>query len=130
MHGKDYSQWHTLKTAIHNEKKRPHFHEREIWFSSLGANIGFEQDGRGSDYLRPLIILRKFNNEICLVLPLTKNHKKGTHYFSFSYQDNFISTAILSQIRLIDVKRLEYKSGSISKVDFAQLKQKLKQLIA
>lgn len=130
MHEKDYSQWHTLKSTIHNVKERPHFHEREIWFSSLGANIGFEQDGRGIDYLRPLIIIRKFNNEVCLALPLTKNQKTGPHYFAFSYQEDFVSTAILSQIRLIDAKRLEYKSGTISKNEFIQLKQKLKQLIA
>ena len=130
MHEKNYQKWHTQKAAINSEKDRPHFHEREIWFCSLGANIGFEQDGRGDDYLRPVIILRKFNQQVCLAVPLTKNYKKGIHYFNFSYQNSFISTAILSQIRLIDAKRLEYKSGNITEIDFNQLKQKLKQLLA
>ena len=128
MHTKEYSLWHGIKTIIHNNKKRPHFHEREIWFCSLGANVGFEQDGRGDAYLRPVIVLRKFNKEVCLVIPLTKNHKKGIHYFNFSYQTDLISTAILSQIRLVDVKRFEYKNGNISEFDFSQLKQKLRQL--
>jgi len=130
MHKKDYSDWQKLKSSVHNDKKRPKFHEREIWFTTLGSNVGFEQDGQGEDYLRPVVIVRKFNNEVCLVVPLTKNQKKGIHYFSFSYQEGVISTAILSQIKLIDSKRLNYKSGYIPKKDFISLKEKLKQLIA
>jgi mRNA interferase MazF len=130
MNKKDYSQWQKLKTNVHNEKQRPYFHEREIWFCSLGANIGFEQDGRGEDYLRPVVILKKFNNEVCLIIPLTKSRKKGIHYYSFSHKDDFISTAILSQIRLIDSKRLDYKAGDIAENDFILLKQKLMRLLA
>jgi len=61
---KNYKNWHKKKTKINNEKERPYFHEREIWFCNLGLNIGFEQDGVGEDFLRPIIIIRKFNNEI------------------------------------------------------------------
>ncbi len=127
---KDYTVWHNIKTKMHNEKERPFFHEREVWFCSLGANIGFEQDGRGAEYLRPVVIIKKFNNEICWVIPLTKNEKKGRYYFSFSYTNYVVSTAILSQIRLIDSKRFEYKSGTMNEFDFAVLKQKLTQLLA
>lgn len=130
MNQKNYSNWHDLKTTVNNEKVRPKFHPREIWFATIGNNIGFEQDGQGKYYLRPVIIIRKFNNEVCLVIPLTKNQKKGIHYYSFSYQEKVTSTAILSQIRLIDSKRLNYKSGYISEKDFILLKEKLKQLIA
>ena len=118
------------KAFIHNKKQRPFFHEREIWFCSLGSNVGFEQDGRGEKYLRPVVVIRKFNNEICLIVPLTKNKKKGIHYFNFEYLDGFISTAILSQVKLIDSKRFEYKSGDIKEGDFVKLKEKLRQLIA
>jgi len=93
MQEKEYTIWHRIKTIVHNEKERPYFHEREIWFCSLGANIGFEQDGRGEEYLRPAIIIRKFNNEVGWIVPLTKNQKKGKYYFSFSYTDQMISTA-------------------------------------
>lgn len=127
---KDYLSWHKIKFDINSQKERPHFHAREIWFCSLGFNIGFEQDGSGSDYLRPVIILKKFNKEVCLIVPLTKNKKNGIHYFSFSYIDEIESTAILSQIRLIDSKRLKYLSGYISENSFKMLKEKLKLLIA
>ena len=113
---------------LHKDKKRPFFHEREIWFCHLGTNIGFEQDGQNDQFLRPVIILRKFNNEICLVVPLTRTLKEGIHYFIFAFKDQK-SSAILSQIRLVDSKRLKYKSGDINQADYKQLKQKLKQLL-
>lgn len=130
MNRKNYFQWHSLKTFINNEKERPNFHEREIWFCSLGCNVGFEQDGRGKDCLRPVLVLRKFNKQICLIIPLSRNNKKGIHYFQFSYIRDLASTAILSQVRLIDSKRFKYLDGYISKGDFGSLKEKLKRLIA
>jgi len=127
---KDYLEWHSLKAKVNNEKERPYFHEREIWFCSLGANIGFEQDGKGKEYLRPIVIIKKFNNEVCLIVPLTKTRKKGIHYFSFLVKESILNSAILSQVRLIDSKRLEYKIDTISEDDFYLLKQKLIRLLA
>ncbi len=126
---KDFQEWHKSKSDIDEHKIRAFFHEREIWFTSLGLNVGFEQDGRGDKFLRPIIILKKFNNEVLWCIPLTKNHKKGKYYFSFHLEDK-ISTAILSQIRLVDAKRLQYKIGDISEENFDELKQKLIQLLA
>ena len=126
---KDYGFWHKIKTFLHNEKPRIYFHLGEVWFCNLGANIGFEQDGDGKEYLRPVIILRKFNNEIFWAIPLTKTKKEGRYYYHFYFRDDSGSTAILSQIRLLDAKRLKYKTGTVSQSDFAEIKQKLKQLL-
>ena len=41
-----------------------------------------------------------------------------------------VSTAILSQIRLIDCKRLQYKIGDMDQKNFDEIKEKLKQLLA
>ncbi len=127
MH-KDFQKWHTQKSFLHVEKIRPFFHEREVWFCSLGANVGFEHDGRGDEFLRPVLILKKFNQEICWGLPLTRNHKKGIYYFSFLL-NGFVSTVILSQIRLIDGKRLHYKIGDVSEKDFCEIKKHPTQLL-
>src|SRR3990167_8549365 len=103
---KNFKNWHKIKHYLHNKKERPFFHEGEVWFCSLGENIGFEQDGRGKEFMRPVIILKKFNNEVLWGVPLTKNTKAGKYYFTFTLK-NMASTAILSQIRLIDAKRLK-----------------------
>ncbi|MEK7504881.1 MAG: type II toxin-antitoxin system PemK/MazF family toxin [Patescibacteria group bacterium] len=126
---KNFLIWHEEKGWLHEEKIRPFFHEREVWFTSLGVNVGFEQDGRGKKFLRPVIVLKKFNNEVLWAIPLTKNQKKGVYYFPLEIKRGAISTAILSQIKLIDAKRLQYKIGDLEEKDFIKLKEKIRQLL-
>ena len=125
---KNFKEWFQEKTEVHSEKARPHFREGEVWFAALGANIGFEQDGRGGEYLRPVAIIRKFNNEILWAVPLTKTAKSGPFYFSFPLEGN-TSTAILSQIRLVDAKRLFYRFGVMRVEDTEEMKKRLKALL-
>ena len=129
MSHKEYSRWHTTKSII-NEKERPAFNEKEIWFANIGSNIGCEEDGKGKTFLRPVIILRKFSKEACLAVPLTRSFRVGVFYYNFSFSEGPISTAILSQLRLIDSKRLNYRAGTIGKNDFVELKEKLRRLLA
>ena len=65
---KDFQHWHNEKSNLHEEKIRPFFHKREVWSASVGINVGFEQDGRGEQFLRPVLVLKKFNE--VLMLPL------------------------------------------------------------
>jgi len=126
---KDFQKWHKKKNHIENERPRVFFKEREIWLCYLGENVGFEQDGRGDEFLRPVIILKKFNNEVLWAIPLTRTEKKNKYYFSFKFDDE-TSVAILSQIRLVDAKRLKYKMGDMKAIDFRDLKNKIRQLLA
>ncbi|MEK7564920.1 MAG: type II toxin-antitoxin system PemK/MazF family toxin [Patescibacteria group bacterium] len=130
---KDFQTWHNKKSQIDDIEKRPFFHEREIWFCHLGANVGFEQDGIGEDFLRPVLILRKFNVYMFWALPLTKpkkeNNKKEIYYFKFSFGSGTESLAILSQIRTVDARRLSYRIGEINQKDFVGLTEKLKALL-
>jgi mRNA interferase MazF len=125
---KDYVIWHKKKTDINDSKNHPFFHEREIWYCSIGANVGFEQDGGGEDFLRPIIIFRKFNNEIFWAIPLTHTQKKTKYYFEFYFNNNS-SSAILSQIRLMDAHRLSHKIGDLSEEDYKNLNKKFKALL-
>ena len=128
---KDFRHWHDTKQVLHNEQARIFFKEREIWFCYLGENIGFEQDGRGNEFLRPVVVLKKFNNTIFWAVPLTKTEKlPHMYYFAFSFQASTASTAILSQLRLMDAKRLKYKSGTMTQTDFISIKTKIRQLLA
>ena len=123
-------KWHSCKQVIENEHPRLLFKEQEIWFCHLGENVGFEQDGRGPEYMRPVIVLRKFNSEVFWAVPLTMTQKRNRYYFSFTFKADEVSTAILSQLRLVDAKRLKYKIGTIHQSDFETLKSKIRQLLA
>jgi len=126
---KDFQKWHDKKSQIDDIEKRPFFHEQEIWFCHLGTNIGFEQDGSGEDFQRPVVIIRKFNSEVCWVIPLSKTDKRNKYYFPFKFDDKITSVAILSQIRLLDARRLSRRIGTMKEDDFKQLINKIKALL-
>lgn len=124
---KDFDNWNDIKKKIDN-KTRPYFHEREIWFANVGLNIGFEQNGKGDNFLRPILVIKKFNNEIMWGIPMTGSPKTGRYYFLINSLSN-VGSVVLSQLRLVDCLRLEYKIGSISAKEFVQIKEILKQFL-
>ena len=91
----DFDNWNAKKKKAHKEKQRPFFYEQEAWFCTLGVNIGFEEDGKGDDFLRLVLVLRKFNKAILWALPMTKNIKSGKYYHEISF-DGRNSSLILS----------------------------------
>lgn len=135
---KDFQRWHNQKARIHESGKRPGFHEREVWWCALGANVGFEQDGGGRDFLRPILIFKKFNREIFWGIPLTQTKKNTEFYFQFNIVqfdthgkelNKIPSTAILSQMRLIDASRLSHKLEDMVSGDFQSITKKFKALL-
>ena len=127
---KDFQTWHREKSRLHAEHPRVFFHLREVWWCSLGANIGFEQDGKGEQFSRPVLILKKFNNEIGWVLPLTTREKLGMYYAPVFLGDGKKRMAILSQLRLIDAKRLYRKVGTLPLENFLAIQKAVITLIS
>jgi len=113
---KDFQKWHDKKVIIDEQQNCLFFHERDIWFSHLGTNIGFEQDGKGENFGRPVVVFRKFNNEVFWAIPLTTRNKGGKFYTAIDLGDGVNRMAILSQLRLLDAKRLYQKIGVINEV--------------
>ncbi len=105
------------------------FHEREIWWTSLGLNIGAEQDGKHELFERPVLIIRKFNREVLWVVPLTRSQKNSRYYFPIQYGSTQNSVVILSQLRLISSKRLLRKIDTLSIVQFESVVRSLGKLI-
>jgi hypothetical protein len=54
---KDFDRWNERKKIIHDSGENKLYHAREIWWCSLGVNIGSEQDGDNENYTRPVLIL-------------------------------------------------------------------------
>jgi len=110
---KTFDAWNSRKKQIDAAEPRVFFHEREIWFSHMGVNEGFEQDGKGETFGRPVIIFRKFNKQVFWGIPLTTREKSGKFYLPIDLNDGLPRKAILSQLRLMDAKRLYQKLGTI-----------------
>lgn len=104
------------------------FHEREIWWCSLGLNLGDEQDGKHQDFERPVLVLRKFNDRIAWVIPLTSRLKTGVYYHTLTYSGKS-SVLILSQLRLVSVKRFKRFLRKVSSAQFDVIRTRLKNLL-
>ena len=113
--------WNKQKQLIHQRNKKIEFSDGEIWWIHFGQNIASEIYGKGDDFLRPAIIIRKVFRDACLVIPLTSKQKTGSYYFPFSFK-NKTQYALLHQIRYLDAKRLHHKYGDIAAKDFQKLK--------
>ena len=122
---KDFDIWNELKKKLNN-KNPIYVSEREIWFCSVGINIGSEQDGKHELFERPVLVLKKVTNNTFLGVPLTSNKKKGSWYVNIESTN---SSAIISQIKLFDTRRLARKLKSISSEEFDKIKNELKNYI-
>jgi hypoxanthine phosphoribosyltransferase len=125
----DFDEWNKIKKRTQTKHKRANIKEGEIWYVKLGKNIGFEEDGKGPIFQRPVIILKKFNNTSFHAIPLSTTTKEGRYYFKFQFKKEKTSTALVSQGKYLDTKRLIGKIGDISKNELKKLKKTIIELI-
>jgi mRNA interferase MazF len=125
---KDFSEWHRLKSALQETEVPFFFFEREVWFASIGVNIGDEEDGRGERFWRPVVVFRKFTHNLFWGIPLTSTVRTGSYYHQLDFNDDN-STALLLQMRPLDRKRLIRKIGTISNEQFELLRQRIDELM-
>lgn len=126
---KDWDGWSQKKQEMHNHEVVPFFHEREVWWCSLGVNVGSEQDGTGKNYDRPIAIIRGFNKDIFFGVALTGKRKAGRYYFYLGNIEGRDASAILSQVRIIDAKRLVRKAMTLDQALFTRLKAALQKTL-
>lgn len=127
MH-KDFDRWNSEKKKTHIETPRL-YTVREIWWCRLGVNIGSEQDGRGDTFLRPAIILRGFGPDACLIVPLTTSAREHPFRIFVGIVDGHEARANLSQLRVVDTRRLVEKIGFLEKGIFGDLRKIARELL-
>ena len=119
---KDFDKWNTVKKITHTERPRL-YTVREIWWCKLGINIGTEQDGKGEWYDRPCVIMRGFGPDACLVIPLTTSVREHPLRAPVGLVEGKEARANLSQIRVVDARRLTRKVGFLEKKVFLELRK-------
>jgi mRNA interferase MazF len=124
---KDFDNWNQLKKKVENEQLR-FYSVREIWWCQLGVNIGSEQNGKGEKFLRPVVIVRGFGSDTCLILPLTTSIKNHPLRVPVGLVDGKEAKANLSQLRLVDTRRLVEKVGFLDKTHFESLIKRVRDL--
>ena len=126
---KRYNEWNQIKIKINAKTKKiitPK--EREVYWASIGENIGNEQNGKGDIFSRPVLIIKRFSRSMFFGVPLSTQTKEGNFFYNFTFLDK-PSNALVVQGRIFDTKRLENRIGMIDKDDFENIKKSLKELL-
>ncbi|MDO4978865.1 MAG: type II toxin-antitoxin system PemK/MazF family toxin [Candidatus Saccharibacteria bacterium] len=120
---KNFQKWMRLKENIHNKNNRRSIKEGQIWWISVGENVGVEINGKSDKFSRPVIIYKKLSNMGFMGIPLTSQYHDGSWYVSFEF-NNKQEYAALSQARTFSVARLcDGKCmGELSESDFSKVR--------
>lgn len=125
---KDFTGWINIKKKLHDKEHKPPFvSEGDIWWTSLGENVGSEVNGKSEIFSRPVIILKKLAHGFYFVVPTSTKLNKGTWYIPFRHKE-IDSVACLHQARAIDYRRLSSKLGTLDNNDFKDIKEGFRSL--
>jgi len=85
---KRFLEWIGLKERLHtSEHKPPHVSHGDIWWASIGENVGSEINGKSKQFSRPVIVFKKLAHGFYFVIPTTTQVKTGTWYVQFRQQE-------------------------------------------
>ena len=123
---KDFDKWNENKKIINEIGENKFYHPRDVWWCNLGVNVGFEQDGTGKEYLRPIVVMKGFSKSVCFVVPLTTSTKKNPYHIKLGKIDGKEAFAIFSQLRLVDTKRFVKKVDVVNEAIFEEIKKAIR----
>ena len=118
---KDFEQWNNAKQRIDRSTNTIFAYPREIWWCALGVNIGAEINGKHENFERPVIIVKVYNKETLLVLPVTSKVKEDRFHHQIKARNKTVWVK-LTQPRVISNKRLLRKVDVLPEGEFEQLK--------
>jgi mRNA interferase MazF len=126
---KDFINWIQYKIYLDKKQKFPKFREGDIWWCSFGTNVGVEMDGKNERFNRPVLILKKFNSRQFLAILLTSKEKNNQKFYSELDLSSKKSWLCLTQIRVLDSKRLQSYYTKINQNTLNQVKKQFIKLI-
>lgn len=125
---KDFDVWNEKKKWLDTNKRDLLFKEGEIWWCSLGLNVGEEVYGKGRDFRRPVIILKKLSRNSCVVMPTSTQKREGSWYHYLRVQDKE-RWVLMNQTRFISANRLSVRESALSRDEFSALKKSVAGLL-
>jgi len=124
---KDFDAWNRVKKQLDGIEKPPFFNQREIWWCSVGLNIGSELYGKGRLFTRPVLVLHKQGRYTFLGAPMSTKLKERKDYYQLNFKGEMVSV-LLQEIRKYDARRLADKMGKVSEGRFSKIQKAAMQI--
>jgi len=123
-----FDVWNDVKQRAHNTPRNVGFKPREIFWMRIGQNVGSEEFGKGNEFQRPVLIVKKLTRDLFVGIPLTSHIKQSNDYFHLiTYKTKKgirQSSAMILQLRTYDKKRLMGKIATLEKRQFEEVLKK------
>ena len=125
---KEFDVWNLQKKNLGSSGKKIFAHPREVWWCALGVNVGAEVDGKNENFERPVLVVRVYNTETMLVLPITGKEKLDEFHHKIQIQAKNYQTGDeytrsvwikLTQARVISNSRLLRKVDVVGQNEFS-----------
>lgn len=128
---RDHKNWNKLKEIIDSIDILVPFCERELWQVALGINIGIEMDGKGDDFERPALVIKRVNKDHALIVPITRKLilLPGIHIPLVNSNLDKSSVAVISQLQVVSNKRLMKRVSILSNDQFSAVRKALKDFL-
>jgi len=78
--------------------------------TTFGKNIGFEQNGSGDNFSRPVLIVKKFNNHMFWCVPLSTKQKTFDFYFNYTDQKRIKSFSHFGSVKTYQYQEIGKKN--------------------
>jgi len=125
-----FDEWNEVKKKTQNETKIWTIKNREIYWLKVGKNLGFESYGKDKEFLRPVLVFKKFSKDLFIGLPMTSKIKDSKYYFKFIPMNKKKENSLmLSQLRAFSTKRIKSKYGKISVDDYKKVKKEVAKIL-
>ena len=126
---KHFIDWILTKIIIDKTQRRDIIiNEYQVFWCSLGENVGDEENGKGEIFRRPVLIFKKFNNNLFWGIPMSTKNKDNKYYVKILLKD-VEQSAMISQLRVLDSKRLDEYIGYVSRADFIKIQNRITDII-
>ncbi len=124
---KDFDGWNRIKKKLNASEYEFMFHNGEIWWCSVGVNIGSEQDGKGELFRRPVLVFSKINGHLFYGIPFTRTRQRNENWTEEVIVDGETTYALLNQIERYSAKRLNEPIGLVSEKIFYNIVDKVRE---
>ncbi len=125
---KNFDVWNTFKKSLEQKQTQYLFKTGDIWWCSVGLNIKSESCGKGLEFQRPVLVLKKLSKENFIGIPLSTQVKKGSWFCAITIHGKK-RYALLYQIRMSHSNCFQRRLAALDEKDLIIIKEKLEALL-
>lgn len=131
MQEKNFNEWNEVKKDVDQRKSDKKIVIGKIYWCNVGVNVGREVYGKGSKFVRPVLVLNVLPNKTFLGVPLSSQTKNKAGFMFHKFEDSKQNTqvALLAQTRMFDVRRRSDYFSSVDSQTLQEIKEKYKKYI-